>query len=168
MEDYGAIPGGSTLVFEMELVSVKELISSASVATRPVTNYFPIFFKDYAVQYGDSYFTMTVRSASIIENSGEICCSSTGKYVAYNIDVIRGKRLWTVQKRYREIRLLFEKAKYTHLPFPPKTYLPDYSPSFIQDRIGKLNSFLDSYLQALTVEEKMQGNALVSAFFGLN
>lgn len=120
------------------------------------------------MQYGDEYFTAAIRSASIMEQSSDLCWLCSQKIVVYNIDVIRGRYQWTIQRRYRELLAFYKKAKCMHLEFPPKTYFPQIDASFLQERIRILNAFIDAYLRSETAEGRLHENQLVAEFFELN
>ena len=162
---HGLIPPNATLQFDIELINIRP---THHPTKSMVTHYFPIFFKDYARQYGDKYFSVFIRSASIIEKTSDQCWMCSQKIVLYNIEVIRGRRVWTVQRRYRELLDFYRKTECSHLDFPKKTYFPQYGTPFLQERIWILNSFLDSYLQRETSEGRLQTNSLVAEFFELN
>ena len=164
---HGQIPPKATLEFDLELMHIQR--SQPPHRSPPsVTNYFPIYFKNYAVQYGDKFFTAAIRSASIVEQSSDLCWLCSQKVVVYNIEVIRGRHTWTIQRRYRELLAFYKKAQCTYLEFPPKTYFPQYHSSFLQERIRVLNAFIEAYLQSETSEGRLQNNHLVAEFFELH
>lgn len=166
-QGHGLIPPKATLLFDMELLQIQRP-HPPNRYPPAVTNYFPMYFKNYAEQYGDKFFTAAIRSASIIEQSSDLCWLCSQKIVVYNIDVIRGRHTWTIQRRYRELLAFYRKTKCTHLEFPPKTYFPQYHSSFLQERIRILNAFMDAYLQSETSEGRLSNNLLVAEFFELH
>ena len=69
------------------------------------------------------------------------------KHTVYVIAVEKGGKTWTVKRRYSEFDTLcslLREADYTLPQLPPKAFLTRFSPSVLEERMEKLEAFLQA------------------------
>jgi hypothetical protein len=115
--------------------------------------YFPR--KEFSSRFGVRFYTFELASFSKKKLETDSCCSPT-EATFYEINVLRGKGTWSVQRRFSDFMKLLEDLKELDTtltiqgPIPVKsvyhTFFPD--PIFMEQRRASLEKFLEKLLLA--------------------
>ena len=113
--------------------------------------YFPK--TQFSPRFGNQFFTFELRTyVRINEASSFMNYCLPHEVIFYEIFVSRGKETWTVNRRYNQFLtfLIDLKDQIDDLPsdivLPPKSFFNNLNKDFCDDRLKKLETFLDKCL----------------------